>query len=71
MVDSCVQPAVVILVRRAWSFVGGRGWSYFPACVARMAELQAGAEVWTLDAQFRVYRKNHRQMIPLIIPPDT
>jgi hypothetical protein len=36
-----------------------------------MAELQAGAEVWTLDAQFRVYRKNHRQMIPLIIPPDT
>lgn len=40
------------------------------ACLARMAELHAGAEVWTLDAQFRFYRKNRRQIIPLIIPPD-
>lgn len=40
------------------------------ACLVRMAELQTGAEVWTLDSHFRVYRKNRRQMIPLIIPPD-
>jgi len=39
------------------------------ACLVRMAEQHAGASVFTLDAHFRVYRKNRRQVIPLIIPP--
>jgi len=40
------------------------------ACLVRMAELQSGARVFTLDRQFRIYRKNRRQLIPLIIPDE-
>ena len=40
------------------------------ACMVRMAELQAGATVFTLDADFRVYRKHGRQMIPVLMPVD-
>ena len=38
------------------------------ACLVRMAELHSGSTVFTLDSHFRVYRKNRRQLIPLIIP---
>ncbi len=38
------------------------------ACLVRMAEQFADATVLTLDAHFRVYRKNGRQAIPSIMP---
>ncbi len=38
------------------------------ACLVRMAELAPEARVFTLDAHFRVYRKNGRQTVPLIAP---
>jgi predicted nucleic acid-binding protein len=38
------------------------------ACLVRMAELYREAKVFTLDSDFRVYRKNGRQVIPLLIP---
>lgn len=38
------------------------------ACLVRMAELHTDASVWTLDADFRIYRKNRRQTLPLVIP---
>jgi predicted nucleic acid-binding protein len=38
------------------------------ACLVRLAELNPGASVFTLDAHFRVYRKNGRQQIPLVTP---
>lgn len=38
------------------------------ACLVRMAEMQPGSVVWTLDRDFRVYRRNRRQTLPLIIP---
>lgn len=40
------------------------------ACLVRMAELHAGATVFTLDGDFRVYRKHGRQMIPVLMPGD-
>lgn len=40
------------------------------ACLVRMAELNPGASLFTLDGQFRFYRKNRRQVIPLIIPNE-
>ena len=40
------------------------------ACVVRMAELHKEARVFTLDAHFRVYRRNRRQLIPLIAPSE-
>ena len=38
------------------------------ACLVRMAELNPDAAVFTLDTHFRVYRKNARQVLPLIAP---
>lgn len=39
------------------------------ACLIRMAEIHPRAVVLTLDSQFRIYRKNGRQAIPVILPP--
>jgi predicted nucleic acid-binding protein len=38
------------------------------ACLARMSELADGSTVFTLDADFRVYRQHRRQRIPLLMP---
>lgn len=39
------------------------------ACLVRMSELHQGSRLLTTDSDFRVYRRNQRQMIPLITPP--
>ena len=39
------------------------------ACLVRMAELQPGSKVLTLDADFSVYRSQGRRVIPTIMPP--
>lgn len=38
------------------------------ACLVHMSEQYAESDVFTLDSDFRVYRRNKRQDIPLIIP---
>ena len=38
------------------------------ACLVRMAELYPGAEVFTLDSDFQIYRKHGRHRIPLLMP---
>ncbi len=38
------------------------------ACVVRMSEMTEKAIVFTVDGDFRIYRKNGRKEIPLIIP---
>ncbi len=38
-------------------------------CLVRMSELVAGSVVFTLDGDFRIYRRHRRQKIPLLIPP--
>lgn len=42
--------------------------SFADACLVRMAEKSDGTVVFTTDSDFRTYRKNGRQVIPLIIP---
>jgi predicted nucleic acid-binding protein len=42
--------------------------SFADACLVRMAEQVHDAVVFTTDTDFRTYRKNGRQMIPLIMP---
>lgn len=42
--------------------------SFADACLVRMAEKSDEAVVFTTDSDFRTYRKNGRQVIPLIIP---
>jgi len=38
------------------------------ACLVRMSELARDCQVWTLDGDFKVYRRNERLHIPLIFP---
>ena len=38
------------------------------ACVVRMTELMGECRVWTVDSDFKVYRRNGRAVIPLIFP---
>jgi uncharacterized protein len=38
------------------------------ACLVRMSELHSTARVFTLDADFKLYRRIGRQTIPLIFP---
>ncbi len=38
------------------------------ACLVRMSELHDRARVFTLDADFKLYRRHSRQTIPLIFP---
>ena len=41
-------------------------------CLIRMSELHPRHSVITIDrADFRVYRRNKREMIPVICPPET
>jgi predicted nucleic acid-binding protein len=42
--------------------------SFADACLVRMSELWPDAPVFTLDSDFRIYRRNKRQALPLICP---
>ena len=42
--------------------------SFADACLMRMAEKNDDTVVFTTDSDFRTYRKNGRQVIPLIVP---
>jgi uncharacterized protein len=41
--------------------------SFADACLVRMSEINVNCVVWTLDSDFRIYRRNGRQTIPLLI----
>jgi uncharacterized protein len=38
------------------------------ACLVSMAELRPEACIWTLDADFRLYRKSRRETLSLVLP---
>jgi uncharacterized protein len=40
------------------------------ACLVRMAELHAQSHVFTLDSDFRIYRRHGRQVIPVLAPSN-
>jgi predicted nucleic acid-binding protein len=42
--------------------------SFADACLVRMAERYPNSAVLTLDSDFRIYRKNRNQVIPVIMP---
>lgn len=41
------------------------------ACLVRMTELDAQGIVLTFDSDFRIYRRNRRQVVPTISPGKT
>jgi predicted nucleic acid-binding protein len=40
------------------------------ACLVRMAEQYSESVLLTIDSDFRIYRKNRNQIIPVIMPKD-
>ena len=56
--------AVLALVRR----YANVPMSLADACLVRMSELIDGGVVFTLDGDFRIYRRHGRQKTPLVIP---
>ncbi len=38
------------------------------ACLVRMVERHQASRVFTIDSDFKIYRKNNRHVIPLIYP---
>jgi uncharacterized protein len=40
------------------------------ACLWCLSELLAGCVIFTLDSDFRTYRRHGRQEVPRLIPPD-
>jgi predicted nucleic acid-binding protein len=40
------------------------------ACLVRMAQQYSESFLLTLDSDFRIYRKNRNQVIPVIIPEE-
>ena len=40
------------------------------ACLVRMTEVYAKSRVLTIDTDFAIYRKNRRQVIPILSPHD-
>jgi predicted nucleic acid-binding protein len=59
------ERARVMQVMRAYRNVP---MSFADACLVRISELHPAAPVFTLDAHFRIYRRNRRQAIPLLCP---
>lgn len=61
------QTAAVLTLLKKYE---DRGMDLADACIVRMTELMRDCQVVTLDRRdFAVYRRNGRELIPLIAPP--
>jgi predicted nucleic acid-binding protein len=45
-----------------------RPMSLADACLVRLSELHPAAEVFTLDSDFRIYRRHGNKVIPVLMP---
>ena len=45
-----------------------RPMSLADACLVRLSELEAEGEVFTLDSDFRIYRRHGNKVIPVWMP---
>lgn len=48
---------------------GDRHPDFADLCLVRMSELHPKRPIVTVDADFRVYRRNGREAIPVVMPP--
>ncbi len=58
------KQAVVTLMQR----YSGMPMSFADACLVRMTELLPESVVLTTDADFRIYRRHGRQVVPCVLP---
>ena len=47
-----------------------RPMSLADACLVRLSELHTGVEVFTLDSDFRIYRRHGNWVIPVLMPDE-
>ncbi len=47
-----------------------RPMSLAEACLVRLAELHPGGFIFTLDGDFRIYRRHGNKVIPVLMPED-
>jgi predicted nucleic acid-binding protein len=45
-----------------------RPMSLADACLVRLSEIHEGAQVFTLDSDFRIYRRHGNRVIPVLMP---
>lgn len=45
-----------------------RPMSLADACLVRLSELHSDSEVFTLDSDFRIYRRHGNKVIPVLMP---
>jgi len=45
-----------------------RPMSLADACLVRLSEIQSSGEVFTLDSDFRIYRRHGNRVIPVRMP---
>jgi predicted nucleic acid-binding protein len=45
-----------------------RPMSLADACLVRLSEIHAEARVFTLDSDFRIYRRHGNRVIPVLMP---
>ena len=45
-----------------------RPMSLADACLVRLSELHSGSTVFTLDSDFRIYRRHGNKVIPVLMP---
>lgn len=45
-----------------------RPMSLADACLVRLSEIHAGGQVFTLDSDFRIYRRHGNKVIPVVMP---
>ncbi len=65
--DLAEQTAGVLALLRKYA---DRDMDLADACIVRMTELMRASRVVTVDrTDFSVYRRNGRELIPLIVPP--
>jgi predicted nucleic acid-binding protein len=60
--------AELLAVRKLMERYSSVPMSLADACLVRMSELESRATVVTLDSDFKIYRRNRRQTIPLLHP---
>jgi len=58
----------VVSINKLMSKYANVSMSLADACLVRMSELDSQCKVFTLDNDFRIYRRHGRQAIPLIMP---
>ncbi len=58
------HPDLRVLMRR----YRDRPMSLADACLVRLSELHSGSTIFTLDGDFRIYRRHGNKVIPVLMP---